>query len=112
MADIHRRTSLVTMSLGFGPAVDVVFLFTSDICGESNRTPRRTPRRARSWDDLAARRQAVRDEREQALTRFRAEVGAKSFLASAECANAPLAEVEAFRARLAGEDGTRPLAST
>jgi 3-methyl-2-oxobutanoate hydroxymethyltransferase len=108
MAEIHRRTSLVTISLGFGPAVDVVFLFTSDICGESNRTPRR----ARSWDDLAARRRAVRDEREQALTRFRAEVGTKSFLASAECANASLAEVEAFRARLAGEDGIRPLAST
>jgi 3-methyl-2-oxobutanoate hydroxymethyltransferase len=55
MAEIHRRTSLVTISLGSGPAADVVFLFTSDICGESNRTPRH----ARSWGDLAARHQAV-----------------------------------------------------
>jgi hypothetical protein len=46
----------------------------------------------------------VRDERVQALTRFRAEVDAKSFPASAECADAPLAEVEAFRARLAADD--------
>jgi 3-methyl-2-oxobutanoate hydroxymethyltransferase len=66
MAEIHRRTSLVTISLGSGPAADVVFLFTSDICGESNRTPRH----ARRWGDLAAKHQAVRDERVQALTRF------------------------------------------
>jgi 3-methyl-2-oxobutanoate hydroxymethyltransferase len=58
----------------------------------------------RSWGDLAARHQAVRDERVQALKRFRAEVDAKSFPASAECADAPLAEVEAFGARLAGND--------
>jgi 3-methyl-2-oxobutanoate hydroxymethyltransferase len=82
MAEIHRRTSLVTISLGSGPHADVVFLFTSDICGESSRTPRH----ARSWGNLAARHQAVRDERVQALTRFRAEVDAKSFPASAECA--------------------------
>ena len=59
MAEIHRRTSLVTISLGSGPHADVVFLFTSDICGESSRRPRH----ARSWGNLAARHQAVRDER-------------------------------------------------
>jgi 3-methyl-2-oxobutanoate hydroxymethyltransferase len=101
MAEIHRRTSLVTISLGSGPDADVVFLFTSDICGESSRAPRH----ARSWGNLAAKHQAVRDERVQALTRFRAEVNAKSFPASAECADAPLAEVEAFRARLAADAG-------
>ena len=31
MAEIHRRTSLVTISLGSGPHADVAFLFTSDI---------------------------------------------------------------------------------
>ena len=92
MAEIHRRTSLVTISLGSGPHADVVFLFTSDIRGESNRPPRH----ARSWRNLAARHQAVRDERVQALTRFRAEVNAKSFPANAECAGAPHVEVEAF----------------
>ena len=100
MAEIHRRTSLVTISLGSGPHADVVFLFTSDICGESSRRPRH----ARSWGNLAARHQAVRDERVAALTRFRAEVDAKSFPAPVECADAPLAEVEAFRARLAADD--------
>ena len=108
MAEIHRRTSLVTISLGSGPEADVMFLFTSDICGESSRPPRH----ARSWGDLAARHEAVRDERVRALKGFRMEVAAKSFPASAECADAPPAEVEAFRARLAAEDGTTPLAST
>ena len=108
MAEIHRRTSLVTISLGSGPEADVMFLFTSDICGESSRPPRH----ARSWGDLAARHEAVRDERVRALKGFRTEVAAKSFPASAECADAPPVEVEAFRARLAAEDGTTPLAST
>ena len=100
MAEIHRRTPLVTISLGSGPDADVMFLFTSDICGESNRRPRH----ARAWGDLATKHQAVRDERVQALTRFRAEVEAKSFPASAECAGAPLEEVAAFRSRLAADD--------
>jgi 3-methyl-2-oxobutanoate hydroxymethyltransferase len=39
IAEIHRRTSLVTLSLGSGPDADVVFLFTSDVCGESSRPP-------------------------------------------------------------------------
>lgn len=108
MAEIHRRTSLVTISLGSGPEADVMFLFTSDICGESSRPPRH----ARSWGDLAARHEAVRDERVRALKGFRTEVAAKSFPASAECADAPPAEVEALRARLAAEDGTTPLSST
>jgi 3-methyl-2-oxobutanoate hydroxymethyltransferase len=108
MAEIHRRTSLVTISLGSGPDADVMFLFTSDICGESSRRPRH----ARAWGDLAARRQAVRDERVRSLKGFRAEVGAKSFPGQAECAGAPLAEVEAFCAALAADDGTPPLVST
>ena len=73
MAEIHRRTSLVTISLGSGPEADVMFLFTSDICGESSRPPRH----ARTWGNLAARHQAVRDERVQALKRFRTEVDAE-----------------------------------
>jgi 3-methyl-2-oxobutanoate hydroxymethyltransferase len=105
MAEIQRRTALVTISLGSGPEADVIFLFTSDICGDSSRRPRH----ARAWGDLAARLQAVRDERISALKRFRAEVGAKSFPAPAECADAPLAEVEAFRARLTADDRTTPI---
>jgi ketopantoate hydroxymethyltransferase len=107
MAEIHRRTSLVTISLGSGPEADAIFLFTSDICGESSHPPRH----ARAWGDLAARHEAVRDERLRALKCFRAEVAAKSFPGSAECADAPPAEVEAFRARLGPDDGTTLLST-
>ena len=53
----------------------------------------------------------MRDERVRALKRFGAEVDAKSFPASFECADAPLAEVEAFRARLAADHGKKSLPS-
>ncbi|WP_244730773.1 3-methyl-2-oxobutanoate hydroxymethyltransferase [Mesorhizobium sp. 113-3-3] len=39
MAEINCRSGLVTVSLGSGPAADVMFLATSDICGESARLP-------------------------------------------------------------------------
>ena len=50
MAEINLRTGLATISLGSGPGADVMFLFTSDICGESDRKPRH----ARAYADLAS----------------------------------------------------------
>jgi 3-methyl-2-oxobutanoate hydroxymethyltransferase len=104
MAEIHRRTCLVTISLGSGPDADVMFLFTSDICGESSRRPRH----ARAWGNLAAKHQAVRDERVDALTRFRAEISARTFPKPSEFVDAPRAEMEAFRAQLEGEASSAP----
>jgi 3-methyl-2-oxobutanoate hydroxymethyltransferase len=40
MSEINRRASLVTVSPGSGADADVIFLFTSDICGEAARLPR------------------------------------------------------------------------
>jgi ketopantoate hydroxymethyltransferase len=40
MAEINRRIAVTTISLGSGPDADVMFLFSSDICGESAHTPR------------------------------------------------------------------------
>jgi 3-methyl-2-oxobutanoate hydroxymethyltransferase len=96
MAEINRRTSLVTVSLGSGPEADVIFLFTSDICGEAGRRPRH----ARAWGDLAAKQQAVRDERVRALTMFRTEVASGSFPGSAEWVEASDSELKAFRDKL------------
>lgn len=96
MAEITRRTGLVTISLGSGAEADVVFLFTSDICGESARRPRH----ARAWGDVAALRQAVQDERIRALTRFREETVAGSYPAASELTDAPAEEMEAFRRQL------------
>ena len=89
MAEINRKTTLVTISLGSGPDADVVFLFTADICGEA---PRR-PRHARAWGNLADKQQAVRDERTRALTLFRQDVETGAFPSAGECVALPDAEV-------------------
>ncbi|TPI58276.1 ketopantoate hydroxymethyltransferase [Mesorhizobium sp. B3-1-3] len=94
MAEIHRRTSLVTVSLGSGAEPDVIFLFTSDICGESTRLPRH----ARAWGKLAALHQQVRDARIDALTAFRKEVDGGSYPGKAEIAAIAEEELEGFRA--------------
>jgi 3-methyl-2-oxobutanoate hydroxymethyltransferase len=99
MAEINRRTGLVTVSLGSGPGADVMFLFTSDICGESARLPRH----ARAWGNLAALHKAVRDARVEALSGFRKEVAGGSYPASTELAGIADAELEAFRKRLEAE---------
>ena len=100
MAEVHRRTSLVTISLGSGPDADVVFLFTSDICGESSRPPRH----ARSWGNLAAKHQAVRGERVQALTRFARRWTQNRFLLAPNARARHTLRSKRFRARLAADD--------
>jgi 3-methyl-2-oxobutanoate hydroxymethyltransferase len=100
MAEINRRTSLVTVSLGSGADADVIFLFTSDISGESARQPRH----ARAWGDLASLHKAVRDERIKALSGFRSDVSSGAFPAAREVVGIADGELAAFRA---GLDATR-----
>ena len=80
LAQITPRTSMATISLGSGPAADVMFLFQSDIVGESQRVPRH----ARSYGSVAALQQQIRDERVRALAAFRADVLNGSFPADHE----------------------------
>lgn len=75
MTEINRRTGLATISLGSGPDADVMFLFTSDICGESEHIPRH----ARTYGDLTSLHQQIIDARVSALTAFRADVEQRSF---------------------------------
>lgn len=75
MREINVRTGLVTISLGSGPDTDVVFLFSSDICGESPRTPRH----ARTYADLASMHAAISRERVRALSAFRSDVASGAF---------------------------------
>jgi 3-methyl-2-oxobutanoate hydroxymethyltransferase len=92
MAEINRRTRMTTISLGSGPAADVIFLFTSDICGES---PRR-PRHARAYGDLAALHARIAKERVKALAAFRADVASGGFPDKSEVALIDDRELQQF----------------
>ncbi|MEM8904963.1 MAG: 3-methyl-2-oxobutanoate hydroxymethyltransferase [Actinomycetota bacterium] len=93
MTEIRRRTSMATISLGSGPEADVVFLFTSDICGESEHRPRH----ARQYADLAALHRRIAEERVRALTEFRSDVAGGAFPEDAELVVAPDTEVDELR---------------
>jgi 3-methyl-2-oxobutanoate hydroxymethyltransferase len=75
LAEITPRTSMATISLGSGRAADVMFLFQSDVCGESARVPRH----ARAYGDVASLKRRIVEERVRALTAFRADVLSGSF---------------------------------
>lgn len=95
MTEINGRTGLATISLGSGPDADVMFLFTSDICGEG-----RVPRHARAYGDLARLHQQISEERVTALTEFRADVTTRRFPDASEVAAIDPDELAAFIASL------------
>jgi 3-methyl-2-oxobutanoate hydroxymethyltransferase len=92
MREIQARTGLATISLGSGPHADVLFLFTSDICGESERLPRH----ARRYADLAALQRQIDAERVRAMTEFRADVASGGFPSDTEVAQVDPSELAAF----------------
>jgi len=104
MAEINQRTGLATISLGSGPHANVMFLFSSDICGDGPRLPRH----ARAWGNIASLREQIVDERVAALTAFRAEIAAGTFPDQTEIALADGSELERF---VAGLDSDRKPAS-
>ena len=92
LAEITRRTSMATISLGSGPHADVMFLFQNDIVGESPRVPRH----ARVYGDVASLQQQIRDERVRALTAFKADVLSGAFPSGAEVGTVDPTELARF----------------
>lgn len=92
LQEINQRTGLVTISLGSGPSADVMFLFTSDICGESGHIPRH----ARVYGDLPALHAKVQDARIAALTAYRQDVRKGRYPAAAEIAGIDDTELSEF----------------
>jgi 3-methyl-2-oxobutanoate hydroxymethyltransferase len=95
MAEIGRRTGMVTISLGSGKDTNVIFLFTTDICGEG-----RVPRHARAYADLASLHAQIAEERVRALTAYRTDVASGQFPGEAEIVLAPDQELKQFLAAL------------
>ena len=96
MSEINKRTGLITISLGSGRDADVIFLFTSDICGESPRVLRH----ARAYGDLAALYAQINEERVRALSAFRSDVTASRYPGEAEIANVDAKELARFVEKL------------
>lgn len=92
MREIDARTKMATISLGSGRHADVVFLFMSDICGESARTPRH----ARAYGDIPALQAKVREARVDALAAYRTDVLEGRYPADAEVAGIDDGEFAAF----------------
>ena len=75
MAEISKRTSIITISLGSGAGADVDYLFMEDMVGDSLNPPRH----ARAFGDLRAKRKEVEAERLRALSAFKTAVHTASF---------------------------------
>ena len=72
---LNDKTSIVTFSLGCGNSGDVIFLFMSDICGESADPPRH----AHAFGNLARLHEQMYAERVAALKAFHEESTAMRF---------------------------------
>ena len=92
MDAINQRTGMTTISLGSGLGADVMFLFSSDICGEGPRAPRH----ARVYGDLTALYEQITQERVRALSAFRADVAAGNFPDETEVVEVDKAELARF----------------
>lgn len=75
LAEIRKHTSLVISSIGSGSSADVIFLFMSDLTGDTDNPPRH----AKAWGNLRAIRRQLEDERLKALVEYRRDVLAHAF---------------------------------
>lgn len=99
MAEISRRSGLITVSLGSGGGADVNYLFMEDICGDSASSPRH----ARKYADLAGLRDKIRKERLKALKRFRKDAMSGSFPGDRETVATSPTELRKFKRLLERE---------
>ncbi len=92
LAEITPRTGMATISLGSGRDADVMFLFQSDVVGESPRIPRH----ARAYGDVASLQRRIAEERVRALSAFRADVLSGGFPDDTEVGRIDPTELAAF----------------
>ena len=98
MAEISKRTSIVTSSLGSGSGGDIIYLFQNDICGEQADSPRH----ARAFGNIHALNEQIRAERRNALTKFREAVESQDYPGIAETPVIDDREFEGFLNKLGG----------
>ncbi len=101
LAEITRRTSLLTSSIGAGSGGDIQFLFAEDILG-NNGPP--YPRHSRQYRNLHAMAQAMQAERVGGFRDFIADVRGGRFPGPEHVVQAPEGLMEAFVERV-GKNG-------
>ncbi|MEM1272733.1 MAG: 3-methyl-2-oxobutanoate hydroxymethyltransferase [Pseudomonadota bacterium] len=92
MAEITRRTRLITSSLGSGSGADVIYLFQNDICGEHASQPRH----ARAFGNILRLEDEIQAERRRALRLFRQAATDGTFPATHESTSMAPGAFDAF----------------
>ena len=93
LEELNNQTSLITFSIGSGSGGDVTFLFSEDICGETESPPRH----AHAYGNVQRLKKQIREERIEALTRFHNAVREGSFPYSDVSVEMNIDELEQFR---------------
>jgi len=97
LAEISRRTTLLTSSIGAGSGGDIQFLFADDILGNN---PPPYPRHSRQYRRLYELKAAMQAERVAAFGEFVADVRSGAFPGREHVVAAPEGLIEAFLERI------------
>ena len=100
LAQISKRTSLLTSSIGAGGGGDIQFLFAEDILG-NNGPP--YPRHSKQYRDMFKMKQAMQAERIAGFKEFIEDVRSGGFPAPGHVVKAPPGLIEAFVAAVGGK---------
>ncbi len=95
LAEISKRTKLLTSSIGAGSGGDIQFLFAEDILG-NNRPP--YPRHSKQYRTLYKMREAMQAERIAGFSEFAQDVRSGAFPGPEHVVNAPEGLINAFLA--------------
>ena len=93
LAEISKRTTLLTSSIGAGGGGDIQFLFAEDILG-NNGPP--YPRHTKQYRNLFKMKQEMQAERVAAFKEFIADVQSGSFPGAGHVVKAPAGLIEGF----------------
>ena len=96
LEEINKQTSLITFSIGSGSGGDVTFLFSEDICGETENPPRH----AHAYGNVLRLQRQIQEERVAALHQFQNAVRDRSFPYADVTNQMKPQELQAFRAAL------------
>ena len=95
LAEISKRTKLLTSTIGAGSGGDIQFLFAEDILG-NNRPP--YPRHSKQYRNLYKMREAMQAERIAGFSEFAQDVRSGAFPGPEHVVNAPEGLINAFLA--------------